>query len=191
VFVLELDRQGTLSDWADARKAEHGPGFERVGATGLGKALDTVRGAGYGLVVIDTAAGADSPATNVAMRVADLCLIPCRPTAIDLRGCLATVQTLVRLDRRFAFVLSQCPPRSPRVAETYAGLAALGLVAEPPIVSRADHQDAMAAGRGVTEFNTDGLAAAEIRQLWTWIHAKLSSKEKRRHEVYQRAFNYH
>jgi chromosome partitioning protein len=121
------------------------------------------------------------------MRVADLCLIPCRPTAIDLRGCLATVQTLHHLDRQFAFVLSQCPPRSPRVAETYAGLAALGLVAEPPIVSRVDHQDAMAAGLGVTQFNPDGAAATEIRQLWTWIHAKLSSKEKRRHEVYQSA----
>jgi chromosome partitioning protein len=187
VFILELDRQGTLRDWANARKAEDGPEFEHVGATGaLGKALDMLREAGYGLVIIDTAATL-SPETNVAMRIADLCLIPCRPTAIDLRGCLATVQTLVRLDRKFAFVLSQCPPRSPRVAETYAGLSALGLVAEPPIVSRADHQDAMAAGQGVTEFNTDGPAAAEIRQLWSWIHAKLSSKEKLRHEVYQRA----
>jgi chromosome partitioning protein len=145
-----------------------------------------LRAAGYGLVVIDTA-GSVSPETNVAMRVADLCLIPCRPTAIDLRGCLATVRTLLSLDRQFAFVLSQCPPRSPRVAETYAGLSALGLVAEPPIVSRADHQDAMAAGLGVTEFNPDGPAAAEIRRLWTWIDAKLSSKEKRRGEVYQRA----
>jgi hypothetical protein len=39
--------------------------------------------------------------------------------------------------------IAQCPPRSSRVDETRAGLAALGLIAEPPIVSRADHQDAM------------------------------------------------
>ena len=60
------------------------------------------------------------------------------------------------------FVLTQCPPRSSRVDETRAGLMALGLIAEPPIVSRADHQDAMAAGMGVTEFNETGAAANEI-----------------------------
>jgi len=35
VFLLELDRQGTLSDWADARQAEAGPDFERIEGRGL------------------------------------------------------------------------------------------------------------------------------------------------------------
>src|SRR5271166_4857513 len=39
VFMLELDRQGTLSDWAEARQAEDGPEFERIDATALDKAL--------------------------------------------------------------------------------------------------------------------------------------------------------
>jgi chromosome partitioning protein len=134
------------------------------------------------LVVIDTP-GIDSPAANAAMRSADLCLVPCRPTATDLRGCLPTVQSLMRLGKPFAFVLTQCPPRSPRVDETRAGLAALGLIAEPPIVSRADHQDAMAAGQGVTEFNAEGAAANEIRQLWSWVDKKLTPKGKRNAEA--------
>ncbi len=165
VFMLELDRQGTLSDWSDARQAEEGPEFERIDATALDKAIGTLRQAGYELVVVDTP-GVDSPATVAAMRVADICLVPCRPTATDLRGCMPTVQALIRLEKPFAFVLSQCPPRSARVDETRAGLSALGLIAEPPIVSRADHQDAMAAGLGVTEFNGAGAAAAEMRRLW-------------------------
>ena len=45
--------------------------------------------------------------------------------------------------------------------------------------SRADHQDAMAAGQGVTEFNATGAAAFEIRQLWNWIDHKLQPKVKR------------
>jgi chromosome partitioning protein len=182
VFMLELDRQGTLSDWVESRRSEGGPEFERIEASALEKAIATLRDAGYGLVVIDTP-GIDSPAANAAMRISDLCLIPCRPTATDLRGCLPTVQTLMRLDKAFAFVLTQCPPRSPRVDETRAGLAALGLIAEPPIVSRADHQDAMAAGQGVTEFNGEGAAASEIRQLWRWIDNKLGSKRKRHAEI--------
>jgi chromosome partitioning protein len=63
----------------------------------------------------------------------DLCLVPCRPTATDLRGCLPTVQSLIRLEKPFAFVLSQCPPRSARVEEARAGLPALELIAEPPM----------------------------------------------------------
>jgi chromosome partitioning protein len=178
VFILELDRQGTLSDWADARRAGEGPEFERIDAMALDKALATLKKAGYDIAIVDTP-GVDSPATVAAMRAADLCLVPCRPTATDLRGCLPTVQSLIRLEKPFAFVLSQCPPRSSRVEETRAGLAALGLIAEPPIVSRADHQDAMAAGQGVTEFNGTGAAAAEIRRLWEWIDEKLEGKRAR------------
>jgi len=178
VFMLELDRQGTLTDWIESRKAEDGPEFERIDATQLDKALSTLKEAGYELVIIDTP-GVDNPHINAVMRVSDLCLIPCRPTATDLRGCLPTVQSLIRLERSFAFVLTQCPARSARVDETRAGLAALGLIAEPPIVSRADHQDAMAAGMGVTEFNGTGAAAQEIRQLWSWVDNKLEPKGKR------------
>ena len=178
VFVLELDRQGTLSDWINAREADDGPEFEQIDATALDKALSTLTGAGYDLVLIDTP-GVDSPGVNAAMRVADLALIPCRPTAPDLKGCMPTVQALIRLEKPFAFVLSQCPARSPRVDEARAGLQAMGIIAQPPIVSRTDHQDAMAAGLGVAEFNPDGPAAAEIRQLWSWIDQKLQPKGKK------------
>ena len=106
VFMLELDRQGTLSDWTGSRESDEGPDFERIDATALDKALSTLKAEGYDLTIIDTA-GIDSPATNAAMRAADLCLIPCRPTATDLRGCLPTVQSLIRLEKDFAFVLNQ------------------------------------------------------------------------------------
>src|ERR1700722_7184920 len=92
---------------------------------------------------------------------------------------MTAIQALMRLGKPFAFVLTQCPARSPRVDETRAGLVALGLIAEPPIVSRADHQDAMAAGQGVTEFNPSGAAATEIRALWGWIEKKLDSEGRR------------
>jgi chromosome partitioning protein len=175
VFLLELDRQGTLSDWAEARAAEGGPDFERIEARMLEPALAKLRSAGYDFALVDTP-GVDSPAVNAAMRAADLCLVPCRPTAADLRGSLPTVHALIRLAKPFAFILNQCPSRSPRVDETRAGLAALGLVAEPPIVSRADHQDAIAAGLGVTEFNSTGQAATEIRRLWQSIVTLASRK---------------
>jgi hypothetical protein len=96
------------------------------------------------------------------------------------RWCTLGKRIIALLIRRGSRVL--CPPRSARVEETRAGLSALGLIAEPPIVSRADHQDAMAAGFGVTEFNDTGAAAAEMRRLWQWIDAKLEGKRLARHD---------
>jgi chromosome partitioning protein len=52
----------------------------------------------------------------------------------------------------------------------------LGVLAEPPIAQRNDHQDAIGAGQGVTEFNPSGKAAEEIRALWAWVKHKMKDK---------------
>ena len=72
------------------------------------------------------------------------------------------------LKRGFAFVLNQCPPnvRSSRASEAAAGLHMMGVLAGPMIAIRADYQDAVAVGQGVTEYAPHGKAADEIRQLW-------------------------
>jgi len=44
----------------------------------------------------------------------------------------------------------------------------------PYIVQRNDHQDALGAGFGVTEFAPDGKAAAEIYALWQWVWQAMS-----------------
>jgi chromosome partitioning protein len=51
----------------------------------------------------------------------------------------------------------------------------MGVLALPYIVQRMDHQDALGAGLGVSEFNPDGKATEEIRALWSWIKTKLES----------------
>ena len=178
VFILDMDEQGTMSQWIDTRGEQAGPDFEEIKAADLAKALPELKKAGYDLVFIDTP-GKYSPDNNAVMRVSDLVLIPCRPTAPDLRGCVPTVEALMTLKKPFAFVLNQCIARSPRVEETRTGLSALGMCADPPIVSRTDHQDAMAQGIGVTEFNPKGEAAREINELLDWVDKKLSPKVKR------------
>ena len=174
VFMLELDRQGTWSAWTEARETED-LDFEAIDANDLAPSLETLRRANYDLVIIDTP-GTDNPAINEVMRLCDLALIPCRPTVLDLQGCVPTVAALSRMRKSFAFVLTQCPPHSARVEQYRAHLARLGVIAEPPIVSRVDHQDAFAHGMGVTEFNREGAAAGEIRALWNWIETKLEMK---------------
>ncbi len=172
VFVLDLDRQGTLARWIERRTAET-PGFDTVANEGqLDAALATLAAQKFTLAILDTA-GTDSPLVTAAIRAADLCLIPARPTPADLEATQPTLSAIQATRRRFAFVLNQTPVRSSRLNEAAAGLKVLGILAEPPITQRNDHQDAIGSGQGVTEFNSHGKAAEEIRALWRWIKTKL------------------
>jgi chromosome partitioning protein len=73
-----------------------------------------------------------------------------------------------------AFVLSACPVRAPEVADTRAALGLHGLaVAGPEITDRRAFARAIATGRAVTEFETHGRAAEEIRALWKWMEENL------------------
>ena len=58
---------------------------------------------------------------------------------------------------------------APLTSEAAAALNAAGKLALPYIVQRNDHQNALCAGFGVTEFAPEGKAALEILALWRWI----------------------
>lgn len=172
VFLLDLDRQGTLAKWIERRPTDT-PGFDRVDASGkLDAALATLASQKFTLAIMDTA-GTDSPLVTAAIRAADLCLIPTRPTPADLEATQPTLTAIQSTRRAFAFVLNQTPTRSGRLNEAAAGLKMLGVLAEPPIAQRNDHQDAIGSGQGVTEFNPNGKAAEEIRALWRWIKNRM------------------
>jgi chromosome partitioning protein len=105
-----------------------------------------------------------------------MCLIPARPSPVDIEAALPTLSTVRRLGKRFAFILNQTPTRSNRVSEAAAALNAAGVLALPYIVQRNDHQDALGAGLGVTEYDSYGKAAEEIRGLWRWVRKSLTTE---------------
>jgi chromosome partitioning protein len=90
VLLIDLDLQGTAESWYQEREAET-PKLVKIDAPELDEALVTARKNAFDLVFIDTP-GRDEPSTAAAIRAADFCIIPCRPTPADMR---------------------QCPPRSP------------------------------------------------------------------------------
>ncbi len=171
VCILEMDRQATVSDWAEHRQRSS-PEVAQIDATQLEDVLQRLQGSAYDYVFIDTP-GVDSPGTLSAIRAADLCVIPCRPTPADLRAFKPTLAAIYRLEKKFAFVLNQTPPRSYRVRDATDGLAVLGVLPDVNIVMRNDHQDAIGLGQGVTEFNPSGQAAQEVRKLWSWLEKRM------------------
>lgn len=186
VIALDLDPQASLLRWGErrsVRKIRHKVMIEPLEAERLPRLhaiIEGLAGVGFTLAIFDTA-GADGAAARFVTEVADLCLLPARPTLLDVDATAATFRAVFLAKRKAAFVLNQCPPsyRSSRATESAKGLARLGVLAEPMLSSRMDFQDAIAAGLGVTEYDHGGRAAREIEALWTWIRGQFEATESR------------
>jgi chromosome partitioning protein len=170
VLLLDMDAQRTAEKWFQRREGDT-PQVMRLEPADIGRALDFAKTEQYEWVLIDTP-GRDEPGTAKAIGASDLCVIPCRPSVTDLEAVEPTVEVIRKLGKPAAFVLTQTPPRSYRITEAEEALSEIVAVAPVNIVMRTAYQDAQAGGFGVTEFDGEGKAADEIRELWRWIAAK-------------------
>jgi chromosome partitioning protein len=172
VSIVEADPQGTISKWKERRGHPY-PRVVRVADPAeIEGALVSLEAEGIWLTVIDTAATNNALAMRAIAR-AGLCLIPVRPSPADIEAAVPTLIAIRRLNRRFAFVLNQTPPRGCRLSEAATSLNSLGVLALPYLGQRNDHQDALGAGLGVTEFAREGRASDEVREVWRWVLKKL------------------
>ena len=178
VRLIETDSQGTLSNW-QSRRAYAEPVVEPVySADDIEQRLQALERSGVTLTIVDTAGGV-SAVTTAAIRYADFCLIPARPSVADIEAATSTLDTVRAWKKPFAFVLNQTPIRGQRIGNAATSLgdeAALDLsdvLAQPLIVMRNDHQDALSAGLAVNEFAPAGKSADEIRGLWQWLETRL------------------
>lgn len=166
--LIDTDPQHSATVWGDARTSDE-PQVATVAGSEIDRVLIAARAEGIGLAVVDTAPHTAPEAARIA-RNADLVLIPCRPTAFDLAAAGSAAMIVKAAGVSGAFVLSACPVRAPEIAETRKALAGYGLpVAPVEITERRAFSRAIATGRAVTEFESDGRAADEIRALWEWI----------------------
>ena len=188
VRLIETDSQGTLSNW-QSRRPYAEPIVEPIYVAGdVERRLQTLDRDGVTLAIVDTSAGI-SAATTSAIRYADLCLIPARPSLADIEATAATLSLARAWNKPFAYILNQTPIRGQRqnkAATTLSDEAALdvdGIVAQPFIVMRNDHQDALSAGLAVSEYAPASKSAEELRSLWQWVEAKLNGGIAVRNEV--------
>ena len=174
VFVIDMDPLGSLVSWSKARGAADIP-VEAVPAEKLKTVLTALEKKGVTLVVIDTP-GADESSTVAAAKAADLCIVPARPNAFDLWASEKTRKAIKSLGREYAFLLNQCPPaqQTARVELGAKTLETLGGLLTPLVSARVDFQEAAREGLGVTELAPSGVAADEMRALWSSIKRRLN-----------------
>jgi chromosome partitioning protein len=178
VRLIETDPQGTLSNWA-VRRGIAEPMVEAIYNVGrIETRLAQLARGGITLTIVDSAGGV-SAVTAAAIRCADLCLIPARPSVTDIEASAPTLKAVRAWRKPFAFVLNQTPVRGRRIdnaAHALGGDAVRDMsevLARPFIAMRNDHQDAIALGLAVGEYAPAGKSAEEIAQLWRWTEARL------------------
>ena len=127
VRLIETDQQGTLSNW-QSRRGIAEPLVESIhGATDIEQRLEALDRGGVTLAIIDTAGGV-SALTTAAIRHADFCLIPARPSIVDIEASAATLAVARAWKKPFAFVLNQTPIRGQRQPDGDCALAAAALL---------------------------------------------------------------
>jgi chromosome partitioning protein len=168
VALLDTDPQQTLTRW----------GAERAGAGTRALPLHIEAPAGWrvpasldrlrrdqDVVLLDTPPHADTDA-RIAIRNADLVLVPLQPSSADLWAMDATLELARGEKRPTAIALNRAPASGRLLDQIRAELARRDLSLLPTAIgNRTGIAQAFAAGLGVTESAPRSIAATEMRAL--------------------------
>jgi chromosome partitioning protein len=168
VALLDIDPQRSLARW-HALRAAHADRvaaleFSDVSGWRLARELDRLR-RDHDFVFIDSPPQIDTDA-RLAVRGADLVLIPVQPSPPDIWAAEGTLKLAADEHRTARLVLNRVPTGSRLRERVEADIAARKLpVLRAMLGNRTGFASAFAAGLGVTEAAPRSTAAAELRAL--------------------------
>ena len=178
VVLLDTDPQGSLAAWWNSREAE-APALASSTLAELPAKLQALAAAGFALAVIDTPP-AIAEAIRDVVRLADLVLIPARPSPHDLRAVGSTVDLAQEAGRPFAFAVTQAKATARLTVQAVAALSQHGPVAPAIVHDRVDYAASMVDGRTVLESAPASKSADEVRELLSFVLSCLHEKKKTR-----------
>ncbi|NMG04745.1 MULTISPECIES: ParA family protein [Zoogloeaceae] len=174
--LIDTDPQGSLSAWWNAREAD-APALASTSLADLPAKLQALASAGFKLAVIDTPPAITAAIRDV-VRLADLVLIPTRPSPHDLRAVGSTVDIAQETGRPFAFAVTQAKPTARLTVQAVAALSVHGAVAPSIVHDRVDYAASMVDGRTVRETDPRGRSAEEMKQLLSFVLERMNAKTK-------------
>jgi chromosome partitioning protein len=171
--LFDLDPQESAVIWADRRKAE-APHVEFLTERRLSDGLNAAEQQGFTLAIIDTPPAA-GPQAFTAAEAADLVLIPCRPSLVDLDAIRRTAQLIKSAGIIAYVVFNAAPPGATTLLEDARAIVeATGLVVAPVVLrERSAYRAAWPLGKGVSETEPNGKASEEITALKKWVFEQL------------------
>jgi chromosome partitioning protein len=169
VALVDIDPQQSLGAWYEAREKTFGAeatglSFEAVTGWRAAKTVETLARS-HDIVIIDSPPHADTDA-KLAVRAADLVLIPAQPSPLDVWATLPTVELAAKEKAKALLILNRVLPRANLTAQMITKLGGYPVkAAKATLGNRVAFADAMASGRTALETKASSQAAKEVRAL--------------------------
>jgi chromosome partitioning protein len=181
-WLIDTDRQATLSIWHQRRNAET-PQRLDASLSRIQEALKTLELQHAAFCFIDTAPTISEQNTAL-LDFADLVLIPVRPSPSDLWAIAETVERVKDAGKPFLFVITQAKSNASITAQAAAALSQHGRVAQSFVHDRVAYAAAMTGGNTAPE-TAKGPAVDEIAALWKeikhYFNESMKSERRRAH----------
>ena len=184
-ILIDLDPQKTLETWWKKRE-EQNPYLTDIDVEKIESVILNLNEHDFDLCIIDTPGDTSINAIN-GLKIADLVVVPSKPTAPDLQAIGRTIATIKNLQKPYLFVITQAITRTKLAMQGAAILSEFGTVIPDTIGNRVAYANAMNAGSSAVD--EDKSAADEIDAVWSFISSKLfdieakNAKEKVRFNV--------
>lgn len=176
VALIDLDSQATAANWGDRRRGEN-PAVVSAQAARLRHVLEAAGRQGTDLAIIDTQARTSEGSIEAA-KAADVVLMPIRPLINDVETlpALRDVLTLAG-DPKAVVVINEAAIQGQRHMDTQNAAVAMGFTVSPVVIyHRSAYGDAPNNGLGVIEYEPDGKAATEVKQLYAFVCELLNGR---------------
>lgn len=177
VAIVDADPQASLADWWNERVSDT-PAFAQTSLLRLRDDVQRMRDIGMKLLVIDTPPAFTSAIRKV-VEVADLVVVPTRPSPHDLRSVARTVALIEGVGKPLVFVVNAASSRARITSEAVIALSQHGTLAPSIIHQRTDFASSMVDGRTVMEIPRKSPSANEIKLLWEYLEGRLNRSFQR------------
>jgi len=170
VALIDLDPQQSLARWWELRGKPANPALLSTTGDGLAAQVERLAKEGIDWLFVDT-----PPAlmTRIlpAVRIADLVVIPAKPSPLDVEAVDAMVEMCRDYGRPFVFVLNMTAngSRAGLAGSAAKYLAVDGPVLDEQLVDRQAHPAAMTNGKTAAETDKSGKCGEEVAGLWKSI----------------------
>jgi len=174
--LIDMDPQSSLSSWWNVREDDK-PALTSSGLKELQEKIKALKEAGVKLLLIDTPPAITNAIYEV-VKLADLVIIPTRPSPHDLRAVGSTIDIIKKVNCPYIFIITQAKPNTRLTVQTIAALSEHGTVSPIIIHDRVDYASSMINGKTVIETDKKGKSSEEINQLLSFVLARIQTKNK-------------
>ena len=177
--LLDLDPQASAAEWKDSRATEE-PGVMAIPPSRLPKVIEHSQSIGTDVLILDTAPHSEGTALD-AGRSADLILVPCQPSIMDLRALRKTANLLEHVKKPTYAVLNGISPHTTVADEAARAITEQFKLQVSPVRlgDRVAYNRCLISGQTAQEYEPEGRAAQEVAEFFNWVSGLLGLSSRK------------